>query len=189
VSLTGPDWLLKTMTKAVIETASGEELSEHLGYDRCDPAGRGSSNSRNGTPAPRPCSPTPVAVSRSMFRGIARAHSSRRSSTSAGAARGGVGRGGAPVATGRSQLWGREWRLPARRSPSSALCCVDSSQTQATDSSSPRVSRRNMRFVPATAASVSHAAAAGYLGRGKVNGRRRSWQRFAGSGEPDQAQY
>lgn len=49
VSLTGPDRLLKAMTKTVIETALGEELSEHLGYDRYDPAGRGSSNSRNGT--------------------------------------------------------------------------------------------------------------------------------------------
>jgi transposase-like protein len=49
VSLIGPDGLLKSMTKTVIETALGEELSEHLGYDRYDPAGRGSSNSRNGT--------------------------------------------------------------------------------------------------------------------------------------------
>lgn len=37
------------MTKTVIETALDEELSEHLGYDRHDPAGHGSGNSRNGT--------------------------------------------------------------------------------------------------------------------------------------------
>jgi transposase-like protein len=49
VSLTGPGGLLKAMTKAVIETALDEELSEHLGYDRHDPAGYGSGNSRNGT--------------------------------------------------------------------------------------------------------------------------------------------
>jgi putative transposase len=40
--------LLKAMTKTVIETALHEELSEHLGYDRHDPAGYGSGNSRNG---------------------------------------------------------------------------------------------------------------------------------------------
>ncbi|WP_372507973.1 transposase, partial [Mycolicibacterium crocinum] len=51
VSLTGPGGLLKAMTKTVIETALDEELSEHLGYDRRDPAGYGSGNSRNGTRA------------------------------------------------------------------------------------------------------------------------------------------
>lgn len=49
VALTGPGGLLKAMTKTVIETALDEELSEHLGYDRHDPAGYGSGNSRNGT--------------------------------------------------------------------------------------------------------------------------------------------
>ena len=39
VALTGPGGLLKAMTKTVIETALDEELSEHLGYDRHDPAG------------------------------------------------------------------------------------------------------------------------------------------------------
>jgi transposase-like protein len=32
VALTGPGGLLKAMTKTVIETALGEELSDHLGY-------------------------------------------------------------------------------------------------------------------------------------------------------------
>ena len=49
VALTGPGGLLKAMTKTVIETALDEELAEHLGYDRHDPAGYGSGNSRNGT--------------------------------------------------------------------------------------------------------------------------------------------
>lgn len=49
VALTGPDGLLKAITKTVIETALDEELSEHLGYDRHDPVGHGSGNSRNGT--------------------------------------------------------------------------------------------------------------------------------------------
>jgi transposase-like protein len=47
VALTGG--LLKAMTKTVIETALDEELPEHLGYVRHDPAGHGSGNSRNGT--------------------------------------------------------------------------------------------------------------------------------------------
>lgn len=48
VALTGPDGLLKALNKAVIETALDEEMSEHLGYDKHDPAGRNRGNSRNG---------------------------------------------------------------------------------------------------------------------------------------------
>jgi putative transposase len=40
VSLTGPDGLLKALTKTVIETALDEEMNEHLGYDKHDPEGR-----------------------------------------------------------------------------------------------------------------------------------------------------
>jgi putative transposase len=47
--LLGPDGLLSQVTKAVLERALGEELSQHLGYDKHDPAGRGSGNSRNGS--------------------------------------------------------------------------------------------------------------------------------------------
>jgi transposase-like protein len=47
--LLGPDGLLSQVTKAVIERALGEELAEHLGYEKHDPAGRGSGNSRNGS--------------------------------------------------------------------------------------------------------------------------------------------
>jgi putative transposase len=36
------------VTKAVLERALAEEMSEHLGYDKHDAAGRGSGNSRNG---------------------------------------------------------------------------------------------------------------------------------------------
>jgi putative transposase len=49
VSLTGPGGLLKALTKAVIETALDEEMNEHVGYDKHDPAGRNRENSRNGT--------------------------------------------------------------------------------------------------------------------------------------------
>ena len=51
VSLTGPDGLLKQLTKTVIETALNEELTEHLGYEKHDPAGAGTGNIRNGTRA------------------------------------------------------------------------------------------------------------------------------------------
>jgi len=48
VALTGPDGLLKALTKTVIETVLDEEISEHLGYDKHDPSGRNLANSRNG---------------------------------------------------------------------------------------------------------------------------------------------
>jgi len=49
LSLTGPDGLLKQLTKTVVETALDEEMTEHLGYEKHDPAGAGSGNIRNGT--------------------------------------------------------------------------------------------------------------------------------------------
>src|SRR5215470_3863225 len=49
LALTGPDGLLKALTKTVLETALDEELTEHLGYEKHDPAGQGSANIRNGT--------------------------------------------------------------------------------------------------------------------------------------------
>jgi putative transposase len=49
VELLGPQGLLSQVTKAVLERALAEELTEHLGYDRHDRSGRGSGNSRNGT--------------------------------------------------------------------------------------------------------------------------------------------
>src|SRR3984885_4464978 len=49
LSLTGPDGLLKLLTKSVIESALAEEMTDHLGYEKHDPAGVGSENIRNGT--------------------------------------------------------------------------------------------------------------------------------------------
>ena len=49
LSLTGPGGLLKQLTKTVVETALDEEMTEHLGYEKHDPAGAGSGNIRNGT--------------------------------------------------------------------------------------------------------------------------------------------
>jgi putative transposase len=48
VELIGPGGLLNQLTKRVLETALEAEMTEHLGYDKHDPAGRGSGNSRNG---------------------------------------------------------------------------------------------------------------------------------------------
>jgi hypothetical protein len=49
VELLGPDGLLSQVTKTVLERALAEEMTGHLGYDKHDPAGRGSGNNRNGT--------------------------------------------------------------------------------------------------------------------------------------------
>src|SRR6059058_2892619 len=49
LSLTGPDGLLKQLTKMVLETSLNEEMTEHLGYEKRDPAGAGTGNIRNGT--------------------------------------------------------------------------------------------------------------------------------------------
>ncbi|MFN8082440.1 MAG: IS256 family transposase [Kineosporiaceae bacterium] len=47
LSRTGPGGALPELVKSVLER--GMELTDHLGYDKGDPAGRGSGNSRNGT--------------------------------------------------------------------------------------------------------------------------------------------
>ena len=49
LTLTGQGGFLPEMVKAVLERGLAAELTEHLGYERGDPAGRGSPNSRNGS--------------------------------------------------------------------------------------------------------------------------------------------
>jgi putative transposase len=49
VELTGDDGLLTAMIRQVLQTGLEVELTDHLGYEPHDPAGRGSGNSRNGT--------------------------------------------------------------------------------------------------------------------------------------------
>jgi putative transposase len=49
VELIGPGGLLTGLTKSVLETALEAELTEHLGYEQYDAAGRDGGNSRNGT--------------------------------------------------------------------------------------------------------------------------------------------
>ena len=51
LSLTGPDGLLKQLTKTVLETALNQEMTEHLGHDKHGPAGNETGNVRNGTRA------------------------------------------------------------------------------------------------------------------------------------------
>src|SRR5437764_10950762 len=45
----GENGLLKQLTKALLERAMQVELTHHLGYEKHDPAGNNSGNSRNGT--------------------------------------------------------------------------------------------------------------------------------------------
>ena len=49
LTLTGEGGFLPEMVKAVLERGLQAELTEHLGYEKGDPAGRGSPNSRNGS--------------------------------------------------------------------------------------------------------------------------------------------
>jgi putative transposase len=51
LSLTGPDGLLKQLTKTVLETALNQEMTEHLGHEKHGRPAAGSGNVRNGTRA------------------------------------------------------------------------------------------------------------------------------------------
>src|SRR6267143_4604875 len=45
----GENGLLKQLTKAILERALQAELTDHLGFEKHNPAGHHSGNSRNGT--------------------------------------------------------------------------------------------------------------------------------------------
>src|SRR5919109_464500 len=47
--LTGEGGFLPELVKRVLEAGLAAELTDHLGYEKHDPAGRGSGNSRNGS--------------------------------------------------------------------------------------------------------------------------------------------
>ena len=49
LQLTGEGGLLQQLTKRVLESALDGEITDHVGYDKHDPAGRDSGNTRNGT--------------------------------------------------------------------------------------------------------------------------------------------
>ena len=78
VELTGDDGLLTAMIRQVLQTGLEVELSDHLGYEAHDPAGRGSGNSRMGRRARR--SRPMSATSSWRSRGTATPHSIRRPS-------------------------------------------------------------------------------------------------------------
>lgn len=67
-ALTGPDGLLKALTKLVVESALQEEMTEHLGYEAGDITGRNGGNSRNGlrtkTVITDTCGPVTIEVPR-----------------------------------------------------------------------------------------------------------------------------
>lgn len=49
LELLGDGGVISELTKNILERALDEELTDHVGYERGDPAGRGSGNSRNGS--------------------------------------------------------------------------------------------------------------------------------------------
>ena len=51
LQLTGEGGLLQQLTKGLLESALEGEITDHLGYDKHDPAGKNGGNSRNGTGA------------------------------------------------------------------------------------------------------------------------------------------
>jgi putative transposase len=62
--LDGPDGLIGRLTAKVIERALAAEMDDHLGYEKGDPAGNGSGNSRNGHYGKTVATPTgPVRIS------------------------------------------------------------------------------------------------------------------------------
>ena len=99
----GENGLLKQLTKALLERAMQAELTEHLGYEKHDPAGHNSGNSRNGGTTKTlkgdfgqmPLeTPAMTGRSRSRCRAIATAAMNRRSSAKA--------RRGSPASTTKS---------------------------------------------------------------------------------------
>ena len=89
LALTGEGGFLPELVKAVLERGLQAELTSHLGYEKGDPAGRGSPNSRNGSsaktvatevgevalavPRDRAANASPIWVSRPRCPGVNRA--------------------------------------------------------------------------------------------------------------------
>lgn len=49
--LIGDNGLMKELTKRLLERVMSAEMTEHVGYEKHDPIGNNSGNSRNGTSA------------------------------------------------------------------------------------------------------------------------------------------
>src|SRR5512133_376009 len=70
LQLTGEGGLLQQLTKRLLESALEGEITDHLGYDKHDPAGKNGGNSRNGTRAKTvltDAGPVEIAVPRVQF--------------------------------------------------------------------------------------------------------------------------
>lgn len=80
LQLTGEGGLLQQLTKRLLESALEGEITDHLGYDKHDPAGKPAATAATG-PGPRPCSRT-SARWRWPCPATVKARSSRRSSRS-----------------------------------------------------------------------------------------------------------
>ena len=77
--LIGENGLLKELTKRLLERAMAAELTEHVGYEKHDPVGNNSGNSRNGKSAKTlkgSFGRLPIEVPRDRCRGVP--HSSRK---------------------------------------------------------------------------------------------------------------
>lgn len=67
--LTGEDGLQQLTKRLLLQSALEGEITDHLGYDRNDPAGRNGGNSRNGTRAVTSLREPPVSSSTSRRSG------------------------------------------------------------------------------------------------------------------------
>ena len=74
----GENGLLKQLTKAVLERAMQVEMTDHLGYEKHDPAGNNSGNSRNGASRAM----NSASVARAVGVSVSRAAISKRPATS-----------------------------------------------------------------------------------------------------------
>lgn len=69
LQLTGEGGLLQMLTKRVLESALEGEITDHLGYEKHDPAAKNNGNSRNGTRAKTVLGGRPLDVFRIAFDG------------------------------------------------------------------------------------------------------------------------
>ncbi len=107
------DGVLRALTKTVVETAL-EELADHLGYDKHDPAGRNGANSRNGTRTNTVLTDTvgqiDIESQREMWRLLTletRMESCRVNSHQGSRPHVGTAGRRTPLRSGRSARWGR----------------------------------------------------------------------------------
>jgi hypothetical protein len=109
MGIDGAGGLLQRMMKAVLERALQAELTDHLGYEQGDPAGRGSGNHRNGS-CPKTVQTTTGPVTVEVSAGT-------RTSAGGRSAAGTAGMGRFAVC-----CWARHWSTsPRSRSPPGAV--------------------------------------------------------------------